>query len=123
LKFGDAKLAGLRADFCRDLFSVLGFSVQMGSGQLPALEQIQLAPAHAADIIILCASNSDYTPEKILELKKSIGSSPIWVAGKCDHQEELKKAGVDEFVYLGCDMELIFRKFLVEMVNSEFDEA
>ena len=123
LKFGDAKLAALRADFCRDLFSVLGFSVQMDSGQLPALEQIQLAPAHAADIIILCASNSDYTPEKILELKKSIGSTPIWVAGKCDNQEELTKAGVDEFVYLGCDMELIFRKFLVEMVNSEFDEA
>jgi methylmalonyl-CoA mutase len=123
LPFGDAKMAGLRADFCRDLLNTLGFTIQSGSIQTSAADQIQSASAHAAHIIILCAANSDYTAEQISTLKSVIGSTPIWVAGKCENQDELKKAGIDDFVYLGCDMELLFRKFLVQMVNSESYEA
>lgn len=123
LPFGDPKTASIRTDFCRDLFNTLGFKIQSGGIQTTASDQIQSAAAHAADIIVLCASNADYTVEKIKEIKAAIGSTAVWIAGKCENQDELKKAGIDEFVFLGCDMELLFRKFLVQMVNSESYEA
>lgn len=123
LPFGDVKLAGARMDFCRDLLNTLGFTIHSGSTQTPASDQIQSASAHAADIIILCASNVDYTAEQAKALKSIIGSTPLWIAGKCENQDELKKAGIDDFVFLGCDMELLFRKFLVQMVNSDSYEA
>ncbi len=123
LAFGDRKMAGVRVDFCRDLLNTLGFSIHSGSVQIPAADQIQSASAHAADIIILCASNTDYTVEQVKALKSVIGSTPLWIAGKCENRDELKKAGIDDFVFLGCDMELLFRKFLVQMVNSESYEA
>lgn len=123
LAFGDRKMAEIRVDFCRDLLNTLGFSIHSGSVQTPAADQIQSASAHAADIIILCASNTDYTVEQVNALKSVIGSTPLWIAGKCENRDELKKAGIDDFVFLGCDMELLFRKFLVQMVNSESYEA
>jgi methylmalonyl-CoA mutase len=123
LAFGDRKMAEIRVDFCRDLLNTLGFSIHSGSVQTPAADQIQSASAHASDIIILCASNTDYTVEQVNALKSVIGSTPLWIAGKCENRDELKKAGIDDFVFLGCDMELLFRKFLVQMVNSESYEA
>jgi methylmalonyl-CoA mutase len=123
LAYGDPKMAGIRVDFCRDLLNTLGFSIHSGSVQTPAIDQIQSSSAHAADIIILCASNADYTVEQVKALKSVIGSTPIWIAGKCENRDELKKAGIDDFVFLGCDMELLFRNFLVQMVNSESYEA
>lgn len=121
--FGDVKIATTRVDFCRELLNTLGFSIHTGSLLTPAINQIQTASAYAADLIILCSSNAEYTTEQVLALKSAVGSTPIWIAGKCENWDELKKAGIDDFVFLGCDMELLFRNFLVQMVNSESYEA
>jgi methylmalonyl-CoA mutase len=121
--FGDVKMANLRSNFCRDILSIFGFQIHMGSIQVSPVEQIHSAHAHAADIIIFCASNGDYTVELAKQMHSEIGLTPIWIAGKCENQEELKKAGIDDFLYLGSDLEGLFRRFLVNMVNADTYEA
>jgi methylmalonyl-CoA mutase len=100
LKRGDAKLKGARAHFCLNFFGCAGFDI-VETEELP--NELQVAEAAGADLIVLCSADADY-----LEFAEEVCAqvkTPVLVAGNPkDIAGELRAFGVQGFVHSRCDM-------------------
>lgn len=99
LRHGDAKMRRARAEFVTDFFQCGGFAIM----DPPAFETIEAAiaaiEAGKPDLVVLCSSDPEY-PALAAEVCGRV-KAPVIVAGyPKDALEELKQAGVAEFVHI-----------------------
>lgn len=95
---GTAKDFAARVGFARNLFAVGGLAAETG----PALEA-----ADAPAIAVICGTDEAYAAEaeSAARALKAAGVKRLYLAGRGGAQEAaLKAAGVDDFVYAGCDL-------------------
>ena len=92
LESGDVKMRKARSGFITNLFGCAGFEVEIA-------ETVTGDP----DVIVLCSSDAEYAglaPRVIQELRDAGKSTPVIVAGHpADSMEQLKQAGVADFVH------------------------
>ncbi|WP_337866807.1 methylmalonyl-CoA mutase family protein [Ignavibacterium sp.] len=119
---GPLKQYKARADFSRGFFEVGGFEVIYPSnGFANTDEAVTKALVSEAEIITICSTDDTY-PELVPEIVKGIKTkSPqrIIVLAGCpkDQIEEHKKSGVDEFIYLGADVQKVISALLNKISN------
>jgi methylmalonyl-CoA mutase len=99
LGYGDAKMRRARAEFVTDFFQCGGFGVV----NPPAFETVAAAiaavEAEKPDFVVLCSSDAEYAA-LAAEVCPRI-QAPVIVAGyPKDALDELRKAGVVEFVHI-----------------------
>lgn len=100
-----------RAGFARTLFEAGGIAAVVGD-DLAAEGTTDIAALLAAfhqsgaRIACLCSSDAVYASEAIpvAEALKAAGARSIWLAGKPADEAPLRAAGIDGFVYAGCDV-------------------
>lgn len=102
--FGPPKQHKARADFCAGFFAAGGFEIASGAGAASPEEAAAAAVGSKAPVVVICSTDPTY-PEIVpgfLRALKSAGSrSTILLAGyPTDHVEQLKEAGVDDFVHI-----------------------
>ncbi|WP_439573105.1 methylmalonyl-CoA mutase family protein [Phreatobacter sp.] len=96
-----------RATFARNLFEAGGFAAPIPEpfGDLAAL--VAAFRASGAAIACLCSSDDLYASEAAdaAEALRNAGARQIWLAGRPgDLEAALKVAGVDDFIFAGCDV-------------------
>jgi methylmalonyl-CoA mutase len=93
LEAGDAKMRKARSGFIANFFGCAGFEIQIAD-----------ALTGEPDAVILCSSDAEYAalaPRVIQQLREAGKSTPVIVAGNpVDSMEQLKQAGVADFVHM-----------------------
>lgn len=97
-ELGDVKMRGARSQFAGDFLACAGFALSKQHFDQPE------AVLHAeADGIVLCSSDPEYpalAAALLTALRAAGRATPVIVAGNPDTAEELKAAGVADFVHI-----------------------
>jgi len=97
-EFGNVKMRSARSNFAANFFGCAGFDIV--TRRFDTIEEIA---ASGADLIVLCSSDPEYpalAAELIAKLKARGRHTPVIVAGYPDSAEQLKAAGVADFVHM-----------------------
>jgi methylmalonyl-CoA mutase len=97
-EIGDAKMRTARSNFAANFFACAGFD--LAAKRFSSAERIA---ASDADLIVLCSSDAEYlalATEVIARMKALTREIPVIVAGNPDSAEQLKSAGVADFVHM-----------------------
>ena len=97
-EIGDVKMRSARSGFAANFFGCAGFTIV--TKRFDSTDEIA---ASDADLIVLCSSDPEYpalAAELIAKLKALGHKTPVIVAGYPDSAEQLKAAGVADFVHI-----------------------
>ena len=98
LTIGSVVFSKARAQFACNFFAVAGYEVVDNNGFETVEEGVKAALEAKADIVVICSSDEEYTqyaPETFIQLK---GAAIFVVAGAPACTEELKAAGIENFI-------------------------
>jgi methylmalonyl-CoA mutase len=113
---GPVKQHKARADFSRGFFEVGGFDVIYKKGYNTTEEAVSEAVNSEAKIVTICSTDETYpelVPVLAKELKEKIKDVKLILAGyPKELVEQLKKDGVDEFIFMGADVYKILKSLL-----------
>jgi methylmalonyl-CoA mutase len=97
-ELGDVKMRGARSQFAGDFLACAGFALTK-----QRFDQPEAVLAEQADVIVLCSSDPEYpalAAALLTALRTANRTTPVIVAGNPDTSEELKAAGVADFVHI-----------------------
>lgn len=97
-EIGDAKMRSARSNFAADFLVCAGFAIRT-----ERFEKAREIAASEADLIVLCSSDAEYLAiagEVMGELKRLGKATPVIVAGNPETTEQLKAAGICDFIHL-----------------------
>ena len=76
---------------------------------------VRSALQNNADIVVICSSDDEYplfTPQIIKELNENNPKIKVIIAGNPrEHLEELKKAGIHDFIHIRSDALEVLKKY------------
>jgi methylmalonyl-CoA mutase len=97
-EIGDVKMRAARSAFATNFFACAGFELQ--TLRFKKAEEIATA---GADLIVLCSSDAEYAAQAsaLLAQLRALGhETPVIVAGNPENAEELRMAGIADFVHV-----------------------
>ena len=97
-EIGDAKMRGARSNFVADLLACAGLGTDIRRFDTP----LEIASAEA-DMIVLCSSDAEYAAfatELRWEMRLQGKKTPVWIAGNPETAEQLRAAGITEFIHM-----------------------
>ena len=107
-EIGDAKMRSARSSFAADFLACAGLATH-----IDCFETSQQIAVAKADLIVLCSSDLEYLAiaTELLSLLKARGAeTPVLVAGNPETAEQLRAAGIRDFVHLRSNpLELLTR--------------
>lgn len=96
-----------RASFAKNFFGAGGIGALTGQGGLKTSVIASEFKSSAATAAVICSTDalySEHTEAMARELKAT-GAVAVYLAGRGgEHEQAWKSAGVDEFIYMGCDV-------------------
>ncbi|MFE6774904.1 methylmalonyl-CoA mutase family protein [Streptomyces sp. NPDC057702] len=113
---GPAAAHTARATFAANLFQAGGIEALQGQGGADPSAAAEEFADSGATIVCLCASDQLYAEQAgdAAARLKAAGATRVYLAGRPgERREEYERAGVDEFVFAGCDA--------VEVLTSALD--
>jgi methylmalonyl-CoA mutase len=112
LVFGDPAKRKARAGFAADFMASAGFISHYGDASVAPVDQLHSEAAKKSDVVVLCAADEDY--ELAVAQLNSAGwpDVPVVIAGNPANSNDLKAAGVSDFIYMGCDAISVFHNLL-----------
>lgn len=110
--FGDAAKSAARAGFTADFLALAGIACTRGDRHVSPEDQLQSQDASRAGLIVLCAGDDDYLPMVEQVFNKARPDAPVWIAGKPADEARLRELGIQQFIFLGCNVESVFTPFL-----------
>lgn len=95
-----------RATFAKNFFEAGGVEALTGAGTENADGAVDEFKASGARIAVICATDSQYEEmgDDIARAIKDAGCSRLYLAGRPANDDALIGAGVDEFIFMGCDV-------------------
>jgi methylmalonyl-CoA mutase len=113
-----------RAGFTTNFFGCAGYEIIDNSCFFDIDEGVQASCSSGAEMIVICSGDDEYTaivPEITRKIKQINPSILVLVAGYPKNiLEHLKSAGVDDFIYVRCDVLEKLTKFQKVLIQSEF---
>lgn len=100
-EIGDVKMRAARSNFAANFFACAGFEIQ--TRRFKKAEEIAEANT---DLMVLCSADAEYAAlaAALLTKMKAMGrETPVIIAGNPENAEELRTAGIADFVHLRCD--------------------
>jgi methylmalonyl-CoA mutase len=94
-----------RASFARNFFEAGGIAAVTGEGFAGHAEMLAAFAASGAKLACLCSSDEVYGREAVAATEglARAGAHLIYLAGRPKEQDALRAAGVQAFIYAGCD--------------------
>lgn len=115
LPVGSVSMRNVRAAFSANFFGCAGFRIDGGEPHETLESAAEDALRSKAKIIVICSSDKEYpelAPKICRRIKKGNPDSHIVVAGNPkEHIEELKNAGVDDFIHARSNAAEALEKF------------
>ena len=97
-EIGDVKMRAARSNFARNFFTCAGFEMQ--TRRFKKAGEIAAA---GADLIVLCSADAEYAAlaSALMAQLSALGrETPVIVAGNPENAEELRAAGIADFVHV-----------------------
>ena len=104
LTIGNLAMRQARAQFSCDFLACAGYEVIDNLGFKTVEEGVQAAMDAKADIIVLCSSDDEYAEYAIPAFKAIDGKAMFIVAGNPACAEDLKAAGIENFIHVRCNV-------------------
>jgi methylmalonyl-CoA mutase len=119
LTIGNAAMRRARAQFSAVFFECAGYKIIDNAGFGSAEEGTEAALGSGADIVVICSSDEEYQ-QLAPEIYSHLGDKFIVViAGNPACSEELKKAGMENFIHVRSDVPSVLRDFNSKMGIGE----
>ena len=93
-----------RAQFSANFLACAGYQIIDNLGFDTVEEGVDAALEAKADIVVLCSSDEEYATYAIPAFQYLNGRALYIVAGAPECMEELKAAGIENFVHVRCDV-------------------
>ncbi len=97
-EIGDVKMRAARSGFARNFFACAGFEMRV-----QRFKKAEEIAATDADLIVLCSADAEYAAlvSALLPQLRALGrETPVIVAGNPENAEELRAAGIADFVHV-----------------------
>ena len=104
LTIGNLAMRQARAQFSCNFLACAGYEVIDNLGFPTVKEGIEAAMKANADIVVLCSSDDEYAEYAIPAFKALNGRAMFIVAGAPACMDELKAAGIENFIHVRCNV-------------------
>ena len=104
LTIGNLAMRQARAQFSCNFLACAGYKVIDNLGFKTVEEGVDAALAAGADIVVLCSSDDEYAEYAIPAFNYLNGRAMFVVAGAPACMEDLKAAGIENFVHVRCNV-------------------
>ena len=100
LTIGNLAMRQARAQFSCNFLACAGYQVIDNLGFSTVEEGVEAAMKEKADIVVLCSSDDEYAEYAVPAFKALNGRAIFIVAGAPECMEELKAAGIENFIHV-----------------------
>ena len=104
LTIGNLAMRLARAQFSTNFFGCAGYEIIDNLGFNTVEEGVDAALAKGADIVVLCSSDDEYAELAPKAFKYLDGRAEFVVAGAPACMEDLKAAGIENYVHVRCNV-------------------
>ena len=104
LTIGNLAMRQARAQFSCNFLACAGYQVIDNLGFKSVEEGVDAAVAAGADIVVLCSSDDEYAQYAIPAFQALQGRAMFIVAGAPACMDELKAAGIENFIHVRCNV-------------------
>ncbi len=104
LTIGNLAMRQARAQFSCNFLACAGYKVMDNLGFKTVEEGVDAALEAGADIIVICSSDDEYAEYAIPAFKYLDGRAMFVVAGAPACMEDLKAAGIENFIHVRCNV-------------------
>ena len=104
LTIGNLAMRQARAQFSGNFFGCAGYEIQDNLGFKTVEEGAEAAKKAGADIVVLCSSDDEYAEYGPAAFKAVAGSAIFVIAGAPACMEDLKAAGIENYVHVRCNV-------------------
>ena len=111
LTIGNLAMRQARAQFSCNFLACAGYEVIDNLGFKSVEEGVEAAIQAHADIVVLCSSDDEYAEYAVPAFKALNGRAMFIVAGAPACMEELKSAGIENFIHVRCNVLETLREY------------
>ena len=111
LTIGNLAMRQARAQFSCNFLATAGWTVKDNLGFKTVEEGVDAALAAGADVIVLCSSDDEYAEYAIPAFKYLNGRAMFVVAGAPACMDDLKAAGIENFIHVRCNVLETMREY------------
>ncbi len=117
LTIGSLAMRQARAQFSCNFLACAGYQVIDNLGFASVEEGIEAAMKAQADIVVICSSDDEYAEYAIPAFKALNGRAMFIVAGAPACMEELKAAGIENFIHVRCNVLETLREYNSKLLS------
>jgi methylmalonyl-CoA mutase len=117
LAIGNLAMRQARAQFSCNFLACAGYQVIDNLGFASVEEGIEAAMKAQADIVVICSSDDEYAEYAIPAFKALNGRAMFIVAGAPACMEELKAAGIENFIHVRCNVLETLREYNSKLLS------
>lgn len=117
LTIGNLAMRQARAQFSCNFLACAGYQVIDNLGFASVEEGIEAAMKAQADIVVICSSDDEYAEYAIPAFKALNGRAMFIVAGDPACMEELKAAGIENFIHVRCNVLETLREYNSKLLS------
>ena len=118
LTIGNLAMRLARAQFSGNFFGCAGYEIIDNNGFKTVEEGIEAAMEKKADVVVLCSSDDEYAEYAPAAFKALDGRAEFVVAGAPACMDELKVAGINDFVHVRVNVLDTLRDFNRRLLNK-----
>ena len=118
LTIGNLAMRLARAQFSTNFFGCAGYEIIDNLGFNTVEEGIDAALAKEADVVVLCSSDDEYATLAPEAFKYLNGRAEFVVAGNPACTDDLKAAGIKDFVHVRCNVLETLQDFNNRLLNK-----
>ncbi len=111
LTIGNLAMRQARAQFSCNFLACAGYEVIDNLGFPTVEEGVEAAMKAGADIVVICSSDDEYAEYAIPAYQALNGRAMFIVAGAPACMDELKAAGIENFIHVRCNVLETLKKF------------
>ena len=118
LTIGNLAMRLARAQFSSNFFGCAGYEIIDNLGFKTVEEGVDAALEKGADIVVLCSSDDEYAELAPAAFKYLDGRAEFVVAGAPACMDDLKAAGINDFVHVRCNVLDTLRAFNAKLLKK-----
>ena len=121
LTVGNLAMRQARAQFSCNFLACAGYEVIDNLGFKSVEEGVEAAVQAHADIVVLCSSDDEYAEYAVPAFKVLDGRAMFIVAGAPACMEELKAAGIENFIHVRCNVLETLREYNKRLLKQNYE--
>ncbi|MDE6079130.1 MAG: methylmalonyl-CoA mutase small subunit [Duncaniella sp.] len=118
LTIGNLAMRLARAQFSGNFFGCAGYEIIDNLGFDTVEEGVKAALDKEADVVVLCSSDDEYAALAPEAFKALDGRAEFVVAGAPACMDELKAAGINDFIHVRCNVLDVLRDFNARLLGK-----